>query len=192
MKKSSLSKEIVMPTLSLFLICLVVTLLLGLTDKVTAPKIRELADERERQTRLEVLGAAQSFSDARTCRLGDTEYAYYEGVSDEKTVGWVFGVSTKSYGGEAKLMVGVDTEGKVTGVSILQINDTPGLGMNARDESFLGQYKGRSGTVGVAKNSPSENEIQALTGATITSRAMTQAVNTALALYSEIGGESVG
>jgi len=89
-------------------------------------------------------------------------------------------------------MVGIDTSGKVTGVSILSISETAGLGMNAKNESFINQYIGKSGTIGVSKNGASDTEIQALTGATITSKAVTSAVNTALSLYSQIGGEKVG
>ncbi len=80
-------------------------------------------------------------------------------------------------------MVGIDTSGKVTGVSILSISETAGLGMNARNESFINQYIGKSGTIGICKNGASDTEIQALTGATITSKAVTSAVNTALSLY---------
>ena len=104
----------------------------------------------------------------------------------------LFKTSAKGYGGDIDLMVGIDTSGKVTGVSILSISETAGLGMNAKNESFINQYMGKSGTIGVSKNGASDTEIQALTGATITSKAVTSAVNTALSLYSQIGGEKVG
>ncbi len=89
-------------------------------------------------------------------------------------------------------MVGVKTDGTVAGVNILSISETAGLGMNATNESFLSQFLGKSGTIGVLKNGSSETEIQALTGATITSKAMASAVNQALALFETVGGAQNG
>ena len=89
-------------------------------------------------------------------------------------------------------MVGIYTDGTVAGVSILSISETAGLGMNAKNESFLNQFLGKSGTIGVQKNGSSDTEIQALTGATITSKAMAGAVNQALALYETVGGAQNG
>ena len=65
--------------------------------------------------------------------------------------------------------------------------------MNAKNDSFLNQYNGKTGELGVIKNgTAAENEIQALTGATITSKAMTNAVNIAQSLYTQVGGENDG
>ena len=89
-------------------------------------------------------------------------------------------------------MVGVKADGTVAGVNILSISETAGLGMNAKNESFLQQFIGKSGEIGVQKNGSSDTEIQALTGATITSRAMANAVNQALALYAQLGGAQNG
>ena len=60
--------------------------------------------------------------------------------------------------------------------------------MRAKEESFLNQFVDKVGGIGVAKNNPGENEIQALTGATITSKAVTSAVNQALELYETVKG----
>lgn len=192
MKRKISAKEIIVPAVSLFLICLVVTALLAVTDKFTQPQIEKLAIETENKTKAEVLTGADSFSDAKTYEQDGVTYEYYEGMCNGSMVGYVFSTSAKGYGGDIDVMVGIGTDGLVQGVSILSISETAGLGMNAKNESFLTQFKGRSGEIGVAKNNPSESEIQALTGATITSKAMAAAVNTALAIYSEIGGESNG
>ena len=191
--KNSKVKEIVIPAISLFLICLVATALLGFTNQITAPKIAELAVKTENETKAKVLSAASEFSEKKTVTLGEAEYGYYEGYADSKTVGYVFNTSAKGYGGDIKVMVGIDTEGKVTGVSILEISETAGLGMNAKNESFLSQFLNKNSTISVIKNgTPADDEISALTGATITSRAMATAVNTALDLYDAIGGEGNG
>ena len=134
-------KEFAIPTVALFLICLVATTLLAVTNKVTAPKIAELSAQTEVETRQKVLPAATQF--------GETQ----------------------------------EMKGAVTGISPLELNETAGLGMKAQNASFLDQFKGKVKDIAVNKNSASGNEIQALTGATITSKAVTAAVNEALSYY---------
>lgn len=189
MKKFS-SKEVLVPSVSLFVISLVVTLLLAVTNNITAPLIEKLSVETEIETRKTVLADASYFDDEdKTVTLDGTEYTYCVGLdAEKKVVGYIFTTSTKGYGGEVKVMTGVSADGKVTGVEALSLSETAGLGMNAQKETFRDQYIGKSGKIGVAKNSPKENEIQALTGATITSSAFTDAVNIALELYSLVTG----
>lgn len=189
MKKFS-AKEVLVPSVSLFVISLIVTLLLAVTNNITAPLIEKLSVETEIETRKTVLADASYFDDEnKTVTLDGTEYTYCVGLDAEKNVvGYIFTTSTKGYGGEVKVMTGVSADGKVTGVEALSLSETAGLGMNAKNESFRNQYIGKSGEIGVAKNSPKENEIQALTGATITSSAFTDAVNIALELYSVVTG----
>lgn len=191
--KNSKAKEIIVPAVSLFLICVVVTALLALTNAVTAPKIDALAVETQEASKKQVLSSADSFSEEKQVEKDGVSYTYYDGLaSDGSVMGYVFVTSAKGYGGDISVMVGVLGDGTVAGVNILSINETAGLGMNAKNQSFLDQFTGKSGEIGVAKNNPSDTEIQALTGATITSSAMATAVNTALSLYAEIGGGQNG
>ncbi len=186
MKKLDL-KEIFIPTISLFVISMVVTALLAVTNSVTAPKITELQIEIENQTKTQVLSIAQEFSEAKTVSLDGVDYTYYEGYGESKDlVGFVFTTSAKGYGGDIVTMVGVKADGKIAGIDFLSISETAGLGMNADKDEFKAQFVDKSGDIGVNKNSPAENEIQALTGATITSKAVTDAVNIALDLYEEV------
>ena len=168
MKKFS-AREILIPTISLFLISAVVTLLLAVTNSVTAPKIEELQIETENKTKTAVLSSADSFSDAKAIQSDGTEYTYYEGYgSNGELTGYVITAVTKGYGGDISVMVGVNEDGTVAGIDFLSISETAGLGMNAQKDGFKDQYVGKSGQIGVSKNSPSDTEIQALTGATIT------------------------
>lgn len=171
-------KMIFVPTIALFLICLVATTLLGVTNYVTAPKIAESAAQAEVETRKKVLASADKFEESKDGK-------YVKGLDKNgSTVGYVFTTSSKGYGGEIKVMTGVDKDGKVSGVQILELAETPGLGMNATAKpDFLKQFVGKIKGIGVAKSNPQENEIQALTSATITSNAVTSAVNTALENY---------
>lgn len=90
--------------------------------------------------------------------------------------------SDDSYGGTVQVSVGIALDGSITGVEILKINDTPGLGMKAEKPEFKDQYKDKAvDEFTVTKTgSTSKSEIQAISGATITSKAVTHAVDAAL------------
>lgn len=189
MKKFNL-KEILVPTVSLFLICAVATALLGMTNSVTEEKIKEVAAETSAKARLKVCENAESFEE-KTDKDGN---AYF--VAKDKggnTVGYAVTTEDKSYGGKIEVMTGLSADGKITGVEILAIDDTPGLGMNAKKDSFRNEYVGKSGALTVSKSASADSEIQALTGATITSNAVTRCVNKATEIYKNAtGGESNG
>ncbi len=179
-----MKKSILIPTIALFLICLVATALLALANNVTAPIIDELAVKTAEETQKTVLSSAESFKEESLNGIN-----YVVGLDkDGNPVGMVFTTTSKSYGGDLQVMTGVDNDGKVTGVELLQINDTAGLGMNAKNDSFKDQFIGLVKDIVVMKNSSNHdnNEITALTGATITSDAVTDAVNEALANYETI------
>lgn len=181
-------KAILIPTVSLFVICAVSTVLLALTNNVTAPMIAELAAKTAAETRQTVLGGAKRFSDPKPVTHNGAAFTYYEGFDGDALVGYVFTTQSKGYGGSVEIMTGVDRSGTVTGVQTLTLNETAGLGMNAKNDSFRDQFKGKNGKIGVAKSDPGDDEIQALTGATITSRAVADAVNLALELYAQVTG----
>lgn len=92
---------------------------------------------------------------------------------------------SEGYGGDIQITVGIDTEGSVTGISFLSISETAGLGMRANsDPTFTAQYVGKqTEKFYVSKDGGEGEPIDALSGATITSRAVTGAVNTALGYY---------
>ena len=91
-------------------------------------------------------------------------------------------LSNDSYGGAIKLSVGLKEDGTITGIEFLEINDTPGLGLKAKEPEFKSQFAGKKAeALSVTKSgSGSDNEIAAISGATITSSATTNAVNAAL------------
>ncbi len=92
--------------------------------------------------------------------------------------------SNDSYNGTVKLLVGINADKSLKGIEVLEINDTPGLGQMAKEPSFKEQFAGKSAeTLAVTKSgNGGEAEINAISGATITSRAATNAVNAALYL----------
>lgn len=184
------TKQIFITGFTLFAICLIATFLLALTNQITAPKITALADKNAQEARKQILASAQSFSNPLQVNLSGTEYTYYVGYAqDEKTpIGYIFTTVTKGYGGDVKIMSGIDAKGNVKGIQVLELTETAGLGMEAKNKSFLDQFLNKNGNLSVVKKAPGHNEIQALTGATITSRAVTDAVNIALKLYKTVTG----
>ena len=91
-------------------------------------------------------------------------------------------MSNNSYGGAVKLSIGFDMDGTITGVGIREISDTPGLGLKAKDAKYRDQFIGKNAeSLTVTKSgATADNEIDAISGATITSNATTNAVNAAL------------
>ncbi len=180
------TKEIARPALTLFVICLVTTFLLALTNTMTRDKIAEMNKQSEAASRQVVLPGATSFENSE-----DGTYAV--GLKEKDILGYVFTTKTKSYGGDLSVMTGVGKDGKVTGVVILSISDTPGLGLNAQKESFRDQYKQaapENGFTVIKSGAVKDGEIEAMTGATITSRAVTACVNEAVEAYGKVSKDS--
>ncbi len=116
-------------------------------------------------------------------------------ISGNNTYGYVVTVTSKEgYGGDIQFTVGFDMDGKVTGISMLSISETAGLGMKAKEKDFLDKYVGKAGgnfVVNKDNTSGATNEIDAISGATITTRAVTKGVNAAYVVASIImnGGD---
>lgn len=172
-------KEILAPAAVLVVICVAVSAALAGTNALTKDRIAEQQLKKSEESRRLVLDTADSFEEKNG---GE----YYTGVANGEIVGYVFETSAKGYGGDVKVMTGIGTNGEIRGVVILSHGETPGLGANAEKEDFTEQYEQpvADGGISVVKyQTPQSGEIEALTGATITSTAVTNAVNDALAQY---------
>jgi electron transport complex protein RnfG len=92
--------------------------------------------------------------------------------------------SNDSYDGLVQILVGINADKTIKGIEMLELNDTPGLGQRAEEPEFKGQFTDKSGeSLTVTKTgNAGEGEINAISGATITSRAVTNAVNAAIYL----------
>lgn len=101
----------------------------------------------------------------------------------------VCSTSHGGYAGDISILVGFDNEGFIKGVSVISINETPGLGMNAQD-LLAGQFEGKNESAFIlTKNGKSKsNEIDVMSGATVTSNAVTEAVNIAVKYNSVVSG----
>lgn len=106
---------------------------------------------------------------------------WYAAEKGNKTIAYVVPASSKGYGGAITMLVAITPEGKVIDYSIQEHNETPGLGANAAEEPFRNQLKNK-GVDGleVTKDKSDTKHVQAMTGATITSRAVTKGVKEAV------------
>ncbi|MDD6193445.1 MAG: RnfABCDGE type electron transport complex subunit G [Lachnospiraceae bacterium] len=108
-----------------------------------------------------------------------------------ETLGYVITLTSHAgYGGDIVLSMGVTKDGVLNGYSITDISETAGLGMKAKEDAFMNQFKGiQAQILEVTKGGKSaENEIEAISGATITSKAVTYGIDAGLTYYSSIVG----
>ena len=182
-------EDIIKPVGVLLAICIIIPLALSVTNKVTAKKIAELENENSKKNMQSLVSA----DDFEKCSDGGIEY--YTAIKGGDTAAYIFTESAKGYGGNVSVMTAVKPDGTVAGVAILDVSgETPGLGQNAAKESFYSQYTGLKKVVSLLKNGAKaeNNEVDAVTGATITSTAVTRAVNAALDDFEKVKGATVG
>lgn len=181
-------REIITPIIVLTLIAAFMAGLLGGTNLLTKDQIAVLAAQNEQAAVSKVI-KADSY-EKKEITLNGTKHTYYEAISNDATVGYAFTVSENGYGGAVSCVVGIEKNGKVSAVEIVDVsNETPGLGQNAKNKSFTDQFGGKKSSVTVVKTGADETEINAVTGATITSKAVANAVNQSLELYDQIKKE---
>jgi len=177
-KKSDI-REIIKCTAALLIICAAATAALSITNSVTKERIANVEEEQADAARRKVCPDAEDFE---LCEADEGTSIYMALAENGDGLGYAISTTDKSYGGDISVMTGIDMDGTITGVEILSINDTPGLGMKAKDDAFRNQYPGKTGgSLTVSKNA-SGDEIQAITGATKTSEAVTRCVNKASSL----------
>ncbi len=181
-------KETLTLTVKLLLITAVVAALLGAVNMVTAPIIEVNGEATFNANLKEVLPEAVNF-DLDGTKLPDTESGvtvngvYCGMLEDGTVVGYVAdAVCSEGYGGDVSVMVGVDNEGRITKAKVTDMSETPGLGAKSQTD-WIDQYSGLTQNIVVDKNGSAgdnPNKIDAISGATITSKAVTKAVNASL------------
>lgn len=183
--------KIIKNTLILTIITVVAGLGLGLVYEVTKEPIAQTEEQAKKDAWQAVfpdvdaddftaLDVDQDAADTVIADLGVK--ATVDEVCQAGDEGYVVTVTDKEgYGGDIQITVGITTDGTVSGVSILSISETAGLGMRAQEASFQEQYVGKTtDKFYVSKDGGEGEPIDAISGATITSRAFTGAVNTAI------------
>ena len=182
MKQENIVVYVLRISLMLLLIAGVVAAALAGVNSITAPIIEKLTWEKTQAAIEAVLpGGGESVDFTDETGIVQT---VYQGES-----GYAVQVAPAGFDGEIVMMVGIGNDGTVLGISVISQTETAGLGAvcaakNSAGEAFRNQFVGQSGTLAVTKDGGS---IDAITSATITSRAVTDGVNAALACVAKLG-----
>lgn len=182
-------KKILKLTFILFLISAIVAGVLGVVNEITKDRIAEIAAEKTATAYANVL-AAEEYTDAEY-KGDDTRVQKVSTAFDKdgNAIGYVVETVVTGSQGSITIIIGVDTEYKCTGISITSSSETSGLGAVAssageKGENFRAQFVGQGADVGLVKNG---GDIEAITGATITSTAVVNAVSAACAACESLG-----
>lgn len=187
-------KDTVVLGLKLFIITLIAGALLGGAYVITKEPIAEQDLKANTLARQEVLSDAATFEEMDMSAISANEKyativeAYIGKDASGQTVGATFKLSVTGFSAGLTYTVGVGADGTIKGVKVGSHNETPGLGAKSTEDAFQGQYSGLNadGKIEVVKNAKTgDNQIVAIAGATITSRAVTNGVNLAAECYAE-------
>lgn len=179
--------EIVKTGFKLFLITAIASMALGLTNAATFGRIEEQTELARIAAKSYVLPQAVEFVQLNIDEFRDLHpllLEVHKGVTVEEVQGYTFRVKSEGFA-EMELYVGIDNAGKISGVNVVYQRETPGLGSRATDKSFTGQFSGMEAQspFEVVKRLPADDEIQAISGATTSSRAVVDAINASIEFY---------
>jgi len=167
---------------TLMVVGMVAALGLGLTYTATRTKIEQYDKQVEAQACKSALPGVRSVSEIKEDK-GLSVKARKKFPDIQKVFicakGYIFVVRAKGYGGPLTLAVGIDKSGSVKGIAVVASKETVGLGSKALEDSYLGKFKGKT----VEDRLKVGEDVQAVTGATITSRAVTNQVKQALEAF---------
>lgn len=179
--------SIVKPTLVLFIVCVIISGSLAYVNGMTRDTIQVNTLAEQEEFRKQVLNTAEKFEPTEQKGIPEAVKGIYAGFAGNDPVGFVVEVSTKGYGGAISMTVGVNMEGAITGVIVGNNNETPGLGSKATGGDFIARFSSiaigdiaENALIVVKQQPKAANEVQAVSGATISSRAITKGVQAAL------------
>lgn len=163
-------------------ICLVTALLLGVVNQVTKPRI-DAAQKAKTEAAMALVLPADAYDRVDTQAPGVT--ALYKAMSGGQQAGWVAEVTATGSQGAIDMVVGVDADGAVTGVSVTKHSETKNIGTKVvSDQSVLDRFIGMSHAGGEITVNSGSNRFDGVTGATVSSKGVTAGVNAALAAVS--------
>ena len=190
-------KNIIKNTTILTVITLVAGLLLGYVYDITKEPIAKSKEAAKNAAYQTVMAEADAFEamevDAADLGTGCDVNEVVAANAGSELKGYVITTTTHDgYGGDIQVSVGIAADGTVKGIEMLSIAETAGLGMNATTPEFKAQYADKlvDAFVVTKTGAAADNEIDAISGATITSNAVTNAVNTAILYYTNVLGGS--
>lgn len=173
--------------LVLFIITAIAGLCLGGVYQITKEPIAQQKIKKNNEAMIAVLPDAENFA-VKEIELpeGTLVTEVNEGKKGDEVQGYAIKLTNDGYGGKIGIMVGISKDGVIQGMTVLSHTETPGLGANATKDEFKDQFKEKSTETAlevVKTEASADNQVQALTGATITTNYVTEAVNSAMELY---------
>lgn len=153
-------------------ICTGIALLLSVVNMLTENVIAENVVKEQNKAVLSIFPDGEEVKEY-TLGSGETVFAI---IKDGGIIGCCVNSVGSGYGGDINLMVGIDTDGKVSGISFVSMSETPGVGTKVKGKGFVSQFLGLGETAEVGGN------IDGISGATFSSKGVAEAVNNALAL----------
>ena len=182
--------------LCLTIITIVAGLGLGYVYEITKEPIAQMEENTRLAAYRSVFPEASGFTDVEKSLQSnvagvDIDSAVNAQDPSGNIIGYVINVTShEGYGGDISISMGIDSAGTVKGIEILKISETAGLGMKAKEDKFKDQFKDKAVTqFSYTKSGASADfEIDAISGATITTKAVTNAVNAGLECFRSLGG----
>ncbi len=175
------SKDIIKITLNLVAICAVAGVILSVVWAVTNPVRLEKKAEELRAAQKALVPQAQNITEAlKFVSAGGKEGVIYKATADGKTVGYIIKAYAKGYSSFIEMLVAVDIDYRIIGIQILSEQETPGLGAEMEKKWFKDQFRGKTEDHLIVMKGETKTDIQAISGATISSRAVTNGVKAAV------------
>ena len=172
-----MKNDIIKPVAVLVCICLFVTAALAYTNSVTAPIIKAADEKAAAEARAEVLSEADTFKLLNVKNLPECVTEVYKA---ENGAGYVFMLTVQGYGGDMNLICGIKSDGTIEQSKTLSHSETSGLGSKTAENPYRKQYSGKS--------EKTLNEVDAISGATISSTAYKKAITDAFKAYDIVKG----
>jgi len=162
-------KDMIKLSVFLTIACAIAAAALSITYLATADRI-----ELQKKAEINIALSRECLPGSSSIKTVKDHYVGYD--KNGRVTGYAFRVMPKGYGGTIDMVVGINTKGHVLGVKILSMKETPGLGSKAAEPKFLDQFIGKT-----SKNPiKAKKDVDAITGATITSQAVSDGVKEAL------------
>ena len=162
-------------------ICAAVTLILSLVNFLTFDAA-EKNKKKEIDTAIRSLFPKSTSSVEEETAYGSPISGVYKVMENDTHIGYAVGTVSNGFGGEIEMLVGIENGGKIRGVKIISLSETPNVGSRVDDDEYLSGYKGKSGTLKL------KEDIDAISGASISSKAVLAGVNSVLALGLDVEG----
>ncbi len=174
-------KDMLKITLSLVAIFIAAGLIMGITYKFTSP-IKFKAEKKEKEEALKEMApdATDPITPSGKWTVHNKNFEYYEAKAGGKPVAFIASTAGKGYSSFIQMLVSLSPDLKIRDLKVLGMNETPGLGDQVLEKSFLDQFKGKSLSQIVLIKGETKENIQAISGATISSRGVTNGVKDAV------------